>query len=456
MTLEVLTIETASLGDRSYVLLDGTSAAVIDPQRDVDRIVSLLEERGAQLVVVLETHLHNDYVTGGLELATRYGATYVVPAGPDLSFACERASDGSVFTVGGAQVRAVHTPGHTPEHLSYVAVVDGREQCTFTGGSMLFGTVGRTDLLGDAMTDRLTRNQYRSVRRLADQLPGDAQVYPTHGFGSFCASSPSDEREDGTIDDERRSNLALRIDDEETFVARMRSAPGDRPRYYDRMAGVNAAGPAPIDLTPAPTASPEQIRARIAAGDPVVDLRPRDEFADAHTPGTLSIEDGDQFATYLGWLVPIDAPVTLLGADAEQIAHAQREMARIGFDRPAGAATGAPRQWVPGGEVRGYRTVRFADLAEARGSDEVVVVDVRRDDEWADGHVEGAIHIPLHALEERIGELPDRELWVHCASGFRASIAASVLDRAGHRVVVIDDEWSEAAKDATIPVLSTT
>lgn len=452
--MEITTVQTSSLGDRSYVIGDGSTAAVIDPQRDIDRVEAVLADRGLRLSHVLETHLHNDYVTGGLDLARRHGATYVLPSGDEVAFDRTAAGDGDEFTVGQFTLRAVHTPGHTHHHLAYVASEDGRPVAVFTGGSMLFGTVGRTDLISEAATDELTRAQFHSVRRLADELPGGVAVFPTHGFGSFCSSSSSSGADASTIDQERQSNPALTTDDEDRFVEQLLGGLTAYPRYYAQMAPINRRGPAPVDLSPPEPVDPVEIRRRIHAGEWVVDLRSRTAFAKGHLAGTVNVEVGDNFATYLGWTLNWGTPVTLVGDTADEVAEAQRQMARIGIDRPAGAADGGLDRWGVGGDIRSYRSATFADLAEARSRDEVQVLDVRRDDEWAEGRIPDAVHIPLHELEARIGEVPDGEVWVHCASGYRASIGASLLDRAGRTVVAIHDDWPNASEQDVLGVTS--
>lgn len=453
--MEIITIETPSLGDRSYVVVTAGQAAAIDPQRDIDRIEAVARERGVRLTHVFETHIHNDYVTGGLELARRTGAAYVVAADDEVSFERVAARDGDEFLVGELTVRAVHTPGHTLHHLSYVVFDDGRPVATFTGGSMLYGTVGRTDLIADDATEALTRSQFRSVRRLAAELPDDVAVHPTHGFGSFCSSASTSGSQASTIGAERRSNLALVVDDEDTFLERLLAGLTAYPRYYAHMAPVNRRGPAPVDLSPVEPVEPAEIRRRIHAGEWVVDLRDRTAFARGHLAGTVNMEVGDSFATYLGWTLPWDTPVTLVADTAAEVAEAQRQMVRIGIDRPAGAADGGIERWGAGGEVRSYRSATFVDLADARDVRDdhgIVVLDVRRDDEWAEGHIDGAIQIPLHDLAARMAEVPDGEVWVHCASGYRASIAASLLDRAGRTVVHIDDDWAGATEHKPLHV----
>jgi len=441
---EIVAIETPSLGDRSYLLVSGGAAAAVDPQRDIDRVEAVLRERGLRLTHVFETHVHNDYVTGGLELARRAGAEYVLAAAEPVAFERVGAVDGDEFPVGDVVVRAVHTPGHTPTHLSYVVLDEGRPVAVFTGGSLLYGTVGRTDLIGEDSTDRLTRAQFHSVRRLAAELPGDAGVHPTHGFGSFCSSQSTSGSTASTMFEERRSNLALTVDDEDTFVERLLGGLTAYPRYYAHMAPLNRSGPAPVDLSPPTAVDAVEVRRRVHAGQWVVDLRSRQAFARSHLAGTVNVEIGDSFVTYLGWTMPWGTPVTLVGDSTEEVGEAQRQLARIGIDRPAGGAAGGPGAWGAGGELRSYRRASFADVA--RAGDDIVVLDVRRLDEWAESRINGAVHIPLHELEARLAEVPAGEVWVHCATGYRAAIAASLLDRAGREVVAVDDEWPAAAR----------
>lgn len=450
--MEIITIETPSLGDRSYVLVAGDVAAVIDPQRDIDRIESVLTKRHLRLTHVFETHVHNDYVTGGLELARRTGAIYVLAADDKVDYMRTGANDGDEFTVGGLIIQVVHTPGHTPTHLSYVVLDDGNPVAVFTGGSMLYGTVGRTDLISVESTEALTRAQFQSVRHLVEDLPGEVAVHPTHGFGSFCSSTATSGTDASTIDQERRSNLALTLDDEDEFVKQLLAGLTAYPRYYSQMAPINRHGPAPIDLTPPELVDPIEIRRRIHAGEWVVDLRSRTMFARGHLAGTLNFELGDSFVTYLGWMMTWGSPITLVGDTADEVSEAQRQMLRIGIDRPAGAAKDGLKVWGAGGEIRSYRSVPFADLITARANGTVVVLDVRRDDEWAEGRIDGAVHIPIHELAHRLDEIPNGEVWVHCSSGYRASIAASLLDRAGRAVVAIDDKWAVAAEHEALAI----
>ncbi|MEP7022930.1 MAG: MBL fold metallo-hydrolase [Actinomycetota bacterium] len=449
--LEVITIETAGLGDRSYLAHDGETAVVVDPQRDIDRVLAVAAGHDVRVTHVLETHIHNDYVTGGLALAEATGAAYVVASGEDVAFSRTGIGDGGRLSSGGLTVTAVHTPGHTPGHLSYMLSEDGGDPAAvFTGGSMLFGSVGRTDLISADQTEPLTHAQYRSVRRLADELPDTAAVYPTHGFGSFCSATPTTGTA-STIGAERQANVAL-TSDEDAFVKELIAGLGAYPSYYAHMGPANRRGPAAPDLRAPQPVDADGLRQRIAAGEWVVDLRQRRFFARIHIAGTVSIELGEPFATYLGWTIPWGAPVTVVGHSAEQVAEAQRQLVRIGIDTLAGAAAG-PVEALANGRTSRYCVADFAALAKTQERDQPVVLDVRRPDEWQAGHLAGAVHIPFWELAQRADEVPPGEVWVHCASGFRAAIAASVLDRAGRNVVHIDDDWPRAAESG-LPVMT--
>ena len=442
---EIVTVETPGLGDRSYVVHDGRTAVVVDPQRDIDRVLDMVASLGVTVTHVLETHLHNDYVTGGLALARRCGAQYVVPAGDEVSFERLAVSDGDRIQAGQLLVTALHTPGHTPHHMSY-AVGDGqgRPQAVLTGGSMLYGAVGRTDLISPDRTDELSRAQYRSVRRLADELPEHVSVHPTHGFGSFCSATQTS-GESSTIGQERGQNLALVTDDEDRFVDQLMAGLTAYPRYYVHMGAANAAGPGEPDLSLPDLVDAKVIRERIGRGEWVVDLRQRKAFAQLHLAGAVSIELGEPFATYFGWTLPWQAPASLIGDTVEELLEARRQLARIGVDALAGAYTG-DIEALADGHRSSYRVADFDDLGRSLGRDDLVVLDVRREDEWVDGHLAGAVHIPFWELAGRVGEVPDGEVWVHCASGFRASIGASIADGAGRRVVHVDDNWERAVE----------
>lgn len=448
--ITVVSIETPTLGDRSYLAHDGDVALVIDPQRDIDRIESLLAEHQVKLLLVAESHIHNDYVTGGLALAQKTGADYLVNAADDVGFERVGVSDGQSVDIGPSmRLTAIATPGHTFNHLSYVLTdsTSGDQVAVFSGGSLLFGATGRPDLLGEEHTDELARLQHASARKLASVLPDRAQVFPTHGFGSFCSAGGKSDATESTIGNEKSTNPAL-TQDEETYVQELLDGLTAFPAYYSQMGPANESGPSEPDLSPARRADPVEIRRRIEAGEWVVDLRNRTLFAAGHVPGSLNFGLDGGFVTYVGWLITWGTPITLLGHTAEDIAEAQRELVRIGIERPAASATGEPNDWLAGTgqDLASFATADFAALADVRHHRQVTVLDVRRADEYAAARIAGALNIPIHELPHRLAEVPAGEVWVHCASGYRAAVAASFLDAAGVRLVAIDDSFENAEK----------
>ncbi len=439
--MRVDVIETRELGDRSYLVSDGVVAVVIDPQRDLDRVYSLLADLAVRVRLVCETHRHNDYVTGGFALAEETGAAYAVPVNEDVTMPRVPVVDGEVIDVGTLRVTVVNTPGHTEGHVAYLVTErSGGTPAVFTGGSLLFGSVGRTDLISSERTRPLAHAQYHSAHRLADLIPDDAYLYPTHGFGSFCSSGPAVVEDNSTMGAERRRNSVFVAQGEDEFVDTLVAGLTAFPAYYAHMGALNREGQPAADLTPPEPVDAAELTRRLHAGDWVVDLRSRRAFAASHISGTLGFELSDSFATYLGWLIPWGTPITFIGQQPAEVADAQRQLSRIGIDRPAGAAIAPVEELVDGRDLRSYRVASFHDLEEAG---DVLVLDVRRIDEVAAGALPGAVHIPLPELHDRVTEVPaERPIWVHCASGYRAGIAASVLDAAGLDVVLIDDDFS--------------
>jgi hydroxyacylglutathione hydrolase len=450
--VEVLQIETPSLGDRSYLVHDGTAALVIDPQRDIDRVTALAAEHGVRITHVAETHVHNDYVTGGLALARATGAAYLVNGADPVRFTRTPVCDGEAIQVSDAmRVRVLATPGHTFTHLSYVLEAGGAVAGVFTGGSLLYGATGRPDLLGPDSTGALAQAQYASAQRLARELPDATEVFPTHGFGSFCAAGQGQGAHASTIGHEKLVNPALTLS-QQTYTDTLLAGLDTWPAYYAHMGPANLAGPDGPDSSPPRPAGPEEIRRRIEAGEWVIDLRDRVAFAAGFVPGSVSFTLGNSFATYVGWTVPWGAPITLLGETPEQVADAQRELARIGIDQLAAAAAGRPADWAGDRPLSAVRLAKFGDLADrltrAPGP---AILDVRRRLEWAERHVVGATHLPLHDLPGRLDDVPPGEVWVHCQSGYRATVAASLLAAPGRQVISVNDHFSNAAS-AGVPL----
>ena len=357
--------------------------------------------------MVLETHIHNDYVTGGYDLAQRSGCPYVVSAEDQVSFDRLAVRDGDELSVGTMTVRVVATPGHTDTHVSYVITVGNETPAVFTGGSLLYGSVGRTDLVDVARTDELTHAQFHSARRLADELPDATAVYPTHGFGSFCSAGSAVGGDSGTIGDEKHRNDALTTDDEDAFVERLIANLTAYPAYYAHMGALNRGGPAAPDLAPPAPLQAHQLRTRIDAGEWVVDLRDRTAYAASHVHGSVGIALGNQFSTYVGWLMPWGTPLSLIGDSADQVADAQRMLVRIGVDELQGAATGCAQEWSAGRSTSSYPRHTFTELpdnivaADKATHADAVLLDVRRDDEYAVGHIPGAAHVHRFTRQHR-------------------------------------------------------
>src|SRR5262245_19172733 len=311
---------TPGLGGNSYLIASGGEAVVIDPQRDVGRFVEAARARDVVIRHVLEKHVHNDYVSGALELRAATGADIDAPAAGAYGFPFRAMADGDEVKVGDLVLVALATPGHTPEHVSYLVYEAGGSEpvAALTGGSMMVGGAGRTDLLGPDVTDELTRAQYRSLRRLAE-LPPDTQVPPTHGAGSFCGAGPVPKERTSTIGRELEGNGALAAPDVESFIRRQLSGLLAYPTYYRHMAPLNRAGPSLLADAPSPAAlTPEQVEAKRDQGAWVVDGRWRVPFARAHIPGSLNPELDDSFGSYVGWVVPFNDPLILVLPEPEE------------------------------------------------------------------------------------------------------------------------------------------
>ncbi len=450
--LEVIAIDTPNLGDRSYVVGRGSSAIVIDPQRDIDRVEKVLDERGWSASHVLETHFHNDYVSGGLELARRSKAEYVVPQGMDINFNARQVGEAAELASDVGRLRVIPTPGHTPNHISFALNIDEADVALFSGGSLLFGSVGRPDLLGPALTEPLARSQWRSMRRIGAEITPTAAVYPTHGFGSFCSATAT-VGNSSTVAEQILGNPAFTVD-EDTFVEELIAGLDAFPAYYAHMGPANQRGAGPIDLSLPVEATADEIARRIAAGEWVVDLRHRHVFAADHVKGSLSFEVRGNAVTYLGWMIDWGTPITLLGTDVAEVLAMQRELVRIGIDRPVGYAVGTSADWASSSApLSRYRRASHVDLAQALAGDpNMSVLDLRRNAEFDSGHVLGAKHVPLHELRGRIDEVrrwaddnaEHGPVWAYCGSGFRASIGASLLDGLDIPVVHVDDDFSNA------------
>jgi hydroxyacylglutathione hydrolase len=422
------------LGNSAYLvdLGDGRALAV-DAPRDLRAMRAQADRRGLRVAFAAETHLHADFLTGALDLAATDGARILASAAGRRAFDHIGLRDGDEVDLGGLTLRAWETPGHTGEHLSYLLLDGARVLGVFTGGSLIVGAAARTDLTGAERTEPLARAQYRSLRRLA-ALPRETAIWPTHGAGSYCSAPPGAERT-STIGKERDSNPLLRADDEEAFVRRLLDGLGSFPPYFQRLAEINRLGPAPADRPHLRPLSADRVRALLAEGAALVDVRPARVFAARHIPGAISIPLRPQFASWLGWLLDPGTPIIVVrdpDQDADEIAW---QALKIGYDCLAGELA---EEW-PGDQAS--IPVITADQIE-----DGAILDVRQDGEFQAGHIPGAAHVELGDLPGT--HVPDEPMVVMCGRGERAMTGASLLARAGHRHVRVlrggPDDWAKA------------
>jgi len=454
---------TGGLGDNSYLVRSEGEAAVVDPQRDAWRFLQAAEANGARIRAVLETHVHNDYVSGAHELRAATGAELIVPAEGRYQFPHRPAADGHELRIGGFRLVAVATPGHTPEHLAWL-LYEGdaaTPNAVLSGGSLLVSSAGRTDLLGPELTGELTRAQFATIRKLA-ALPDQVEVLPTHGAGSFCVAAMPATRRTSTIALERRENPLLRATDLASFEEELRVELLAYPVYYRHMAPINRAGAEVLGggLPPVPAVGPEELAARARAGAVIVDGRDRGDFAAAHIPGSVNIELNAGFASYIGWILPFDQPLLLVLPDSGErgleLEQAVTQLIRIGWRRLVGWLAGGIDAWrASGGELRAYPCGGVQDLCdEFLAGRAPRVLDVRQELEWQWGAIPGSEQVFLADLPAHLGRLSrDEAHWVVCSNGHRASIAASLLDQAGIPVHLVGmggvSEWRSRCRSGS-------
>lgn len=433
--VEIISFRTAGLGDQSYLLIHEGRGVLVDPQRDIGRFLTAAVEKDVDLRFVLETHLHNDYLSGGEQAAALTGAELVMPAAAAPAYRHTPAFHNEDIDGGrGLTIRPLHTPGHTPEHTSYIVLVDGEPVAVFSGGSLLVGSAGRPDLLGPERAHTLAVLQHGSLHRLA-RLPREVGLYPTHGEGSFCTVSGAG-RYTSTIGDEVDGNPLLAAPDAEEFAKAMLTRPMPIPAFYRYMGPANTFGVPPMPEVDVPELALAEL-AEQPEGTAVVDIRSRAAQAAQFLPGSLGVEMGDDFGSWVGWMVPHEAPVVLVAAEDSDVEGATTQLARIGVDTVAGVVRNVPA----GAATAGYERVgssRFVELVAQPGAQ---VLDVRMPHERDAARLDGAVErfLPDLVTQGVPVELdPERSVLVACGSGRRAAIAATVLVNAGFRVVVLD------------------
>ena len=430
--LTVVAVTDEGLGNTAWVANLHGEAIVVDPERDPLPYQAVAERLGTDIGYSLDTHLHADFVTGSPELAAA-GAHAVAPASGEVLWDHRPIRAGDEIDLGRWRLQARATPGHTPEHVAYLLLEDGRPRAVYTGGSLLVGSVARTDLIDPADTEALTRALWRSIHHELLALPDDVLLLPTHGSGSFC-SAAGDARRWSTVGDERRANPLLGAPDENTFVRWVRDGFGSYPPYFLGLRQVNRRGPKVLGtlppLRPLPAAEVRDLRAKGAA---VVDVRPMEEFATGHLPGSLANTLRPEFGSWLGWTVPDPStPLVFVTAEHTDRRELVRQSLNIGYENLAGELAGGAGAWrEAGGELVSTPRVEASSIADR------AVVDVRQASEFAAGHVPGAVHVELGALPRAISDLPPGPLVVMCGHGERAATGASLLESAGRTDVAV-------------------
>jgi glyoxylase-like metal-dependent hydrolase (beta-lactamase superfamily II)/rhodanese-related sulfurtransferase len=432
--MKITSQRTPGLGDTTYLLTHDGIGLVIDPQRDVDRFLQAVSDSGVELRLVLETHVHNDYVSGGRSLAERGGAELVVPAAAGVAFDHRPAFHQEDIVLGDVRVRPIHTPGHTPEHMSYAVIVDGHPVALFSGGSLLVGSAGRPDLLGTARAEQLARLQYGSVRRLAE-LPENTGLYPTHGEGSFC-SATSAGRATSTIGAEKRTNPVLQYPDADAFVKGQLAGLQPYPTYYSQMGPINLMGPSPLPSQRLPTVAPDAV----PDGAALVDIRPRVAQAAGRIPGAVPLETSDEVGVWSGWVLPFDQPIVLVAEPDQDIADVVPQFGRIGFDHVVGVLRDVAGWADRHGPLQTHRQIHVDDfVAAVRTDPDLQILDVRAPNEWELGRVDGAAwcYVPDLWAGAPLDLDPDRDVYVICRSGYRATAAVAPLIDRGYAPVVV-------------------
>jgi hydroxyacylglutathione hydrolase len=425
------------LGNASFLLVDQDHGVglVVDPYRDVDGYLTRAEGLGIKLTHAFDTHLHNDFASGRGELEIEAGtAIGELDAGQDLAF-------------GGLTLRALHTPGHTPDHKSYLLVEGERPRALFSGGAVMIGAIARTDLFGPHLAVHLALEALRTLQVRLRGLPDDLAIFPTHGSGSFCGTGGRSGHET-TLGHERSTNPFFLTTEVMPFLARALNQQR-YPAYYRDMAAFNLAGSALLGRKPAPPAklSASDVERLMAEGAGVVDVRRGRQYDRGHIPGSYSIGLDGPFSAWVGWLIPRGRSIVLAGGTDAQHIDAQRQLHRIGFDSVAGALDGGIDAWQSSGrDVSTFETQDIEDMAEwILSAEPMTVVDTRDEHEWAAGHVPGAVHLYVPDVSYRASEIPtEAPVAVHCASGYRAGIAASLLEQAGlKRIIHVHGPYSD-------------
>ena len=444
------------LSHASYVIGSEGVAAVIDPQRDAGIYIEDAVRHGLKIEFVIETHLHADFISGHRELAAITGAQIYLGARAGAQFPHVPVRDGDEVRFGKCVLRFLETPGHTPESISILVTDLERSPdpyAVLTGDTLFIGDVGRPDLSPEHTPQQLAGLLYDSLHTKLLTLPDHVEIYPAHGAGSLCGRQLSAERS-STIGQQRLSNFALQAKSREEFVQLLTSELPERPGYFAQDAEINRSGPAPLaDLPVPPPLSAREVAERSRTGALVLDTRPSTQFGSGHIPGAVHIALAGQYASWAGRLIGLDREIVLVAEDHDAMLDAWVRLARVGMERVTGYLDEGMTAWFREGlPVAQTAQITVQDLS--RELEHVQLVDVRQPGEWEQGHIDGAMLKPLPKLVESLEGLDrERTVAVHCKSGYRSSIAASLLQREGFREVVNIIGGFDAWKACGLPVV---
>jgi hydroxyacylglutathione hydrolase len=431
------------LAHASYMIGSEGIAAVVDPQRDVELYLEEAARQKLRIAYIIETHLHADFVSGHRELAERTGAKIYVGAKAGATFPHHAIREGDEIRFGRCVLRFLETPGHTPEGVcALVTDLDRSPEpwAVLTGDTLFIGDVGRPDLSPEHTPQQLAGLMYDSLHNKLLTLPDSVEVYPAHGAGSLCGRNISPERR-STIGKERAMNYALQKMTRDDFIQMLTAELPERPGYFLRDAEINRSGAAALaELPPLAALSPAEVTRRQEQGAIVLDTRPAADFGAGHVPGSIHIALSGQFATWAGTLLGLDQPIVLVAEDPQRLEESRMRLARVGVENVAGFLAGGILAWhADGRKLAEVPQISVNDLARQleQAPAEIQVVDVRRPQEWEAGHVVQAALKPLNRITEMLEGLDrGRTIAVHCKSGYRSSIATSLLLRAGFTSVL--------------------
>jgi hydroxyacylglutathione hydrolase len=445
--VKIIPVSDEGLGNQSYVVALGDGRAlVVDPSRDPLPYQRIVADLGSKIVFAVETHLHADFVSGSRELAAQ-GSTILAPGAAELQASYRGLGDGDEVNLGGGfRLRALATPGHTPEHLAYLLLGDGVPLALFSGGALIPGGAARTDLIDPEQTEQLARALHRSVRQQLAGLPDDLHVYPTHGAGSFCSAGDGRERTT-TLGRERQVNPLLTTEDEDAFVRAFLGGLGSYPSYFGRLRAVNRSGTRLYGATlpQLPRLSVAEVQRQLAAGAIMIDARPYPEFATGHISGAVSISLRPAFGSWLGWIVPANRRLVFVLGPEQDRRDLVNQCLKVGYEELIGELDGGMEAW----RAAGGPESRIA-LRQVEDDLDPVLLDVRQTSEWNAGHLPLAQHVELGSIKDTDGRIPFGRLTIYCGHGERAMTAASLLEAAGGRdLAVLDggfDAWSAAGR----------